>query len=160
MWRLPKVDLSTHLFIRRNHHLAVFISATHCPLSHALTFCPVHWKQIPTLSSAKHCALTWHHILEPIALGKLLWAIKVFACSGYFFFFFNVGLSLACLGSLLTQCQLTSLIELCLYDLPPSPGVVVGRCGQMRVGARVFGRASGSLWVVQLTLASKQGLES
>lgn len=30
----------------------------------------------------------------------------------------------------------------------------------MRVGARVFGRASGSLWVVQLTLASKQGLES
>lgn len=71
-WRVPKVDLPTHLFIRRNHHLAVFVSAAYPPLSHALTFSPVHWKQTPTLSSAKRCTFSLHHLLELIVSGKLL----------------------------------------------------------------------------------------
>jgi hypothetical protein len=50
VWRLPKVDLPSHMFIRRNHHLAVFVSAAYPPGSHALTFCPMHLEPTPAPS--------------------------------------------------------------------------------------------------------------
>lgn len=129
MWRLPKVDLPTHLFIRRNHHLAVFVFSAYCPLSHALTFCPIHWKQTPTLSSAKHCTLPQHHLLEPIISGRLLWELRLLVCFGIFTF----GVLSAVSGVSPEGYHLNALIEHCLCCLQLLSEEVMERCWQMRV---------------------------
>jgi hypothetical protein len=74
IWRLPKVDLPTHTFIRRNHHLAVFVSAAYPPGSHALNIlsCVLgadsHPLNCQTLNS-----LPWSLLLKPIVSAQLLW---------------------------------------------------------------------------------------
>lgn len=122
VWRLPKVDLLAHMFIRRNHHLAVFVSSAYPPLSHALTFCPVHWKPTPTLSSTKDGTLP-QPLLEPIVSAKLLWKLKLFACLEYFLIKDLLWISPA-------RYYLTDGIEPFPRNLSLLPAVMIEGCWQ------------------------------